>query len=62
MCIMKQMGWVDEQGEVNKQVMMKDMATLNSAVTDAIDMKDIDQCVNKTMKKMARHPIYKKSV
>merc|ERR1712121_318760 len=59
-CIMEQMEWVDDQGEVDKQVMMTDMASLNSAVTDNMSEDDIHQCVNKTMTKMAKHPMHKK--
>merc|ERR1719309_772612 len=60
MCIMGQMGWMDDQGEVNKQVMITDMDSLNSAVTDNMSEDDINQCVNKTMAKMAQNPMHKK--
>merc|ERR1719402_69107 len=59
-CIMEQMEWVDDQGEVNKEVMMTDMDSLNSAVTDNMSENDIHQCVNKTMTKMAQNPMHQK--
>merc|ERR1711981_948661 len=51
-CFMKKMGWVDDDYNFLDTVQLADMASLKPALTDRIDLQELDECASKMVKKM----------
>merc|ERR1719209_2507864 len=55
LCILNKLGWVDDAGDAIKEVMVEDIKTLPSEVTDNLSKENMSACAEKITGKMAKH-------
>ena len=52
MCVLKQLGWVDEEGNDINDTIMADIATLNEGVQAGLSEEAVEECVAEIMAEM----------
>merc|ERR1712212_530271 len=55
LCILNKLGWVDAAGDAIKEVMVEDIKTLPSEVTDNLSKENMSACAEKITSKMSKH-------
>merc|ERR1711931_46952 len=55
LCILNKLGWIDAAGDAIKEVMVEDIKTLPSEVSDNLSKEDMSACAEKITSKMAKH-------
>merc|ERR1711911_368809 len=59
-CVLFNLGWIDEQGNPNKNATMADIMTLEPALLEKMDKDEVDTCTETKLKKLAKSPMAKK--
>merc|ERR1739846_27946 len=54
-CILNKLGWIDAAGDAIKEVMVEDIKTLPSEVSDDLSKENMSACAEKIASKMAKH-------
>merc|ERR1712002_955300 len=55
LCILNKLGWIDAAGDAIKEVMVEDIKTLPSEVTDNLSKENMSACAEKITSKMSKH-------
>merc|ERR1712212_630163 len=55
LCILNKLGWIDAAGDAIKEVMVEDIKTLPSEVSDNLSKENMSACAEKIASKMAKH-------
>merc|ERR1712236_128442 len=55
LCILNKLGWIDAAGDAIKEVMVEDIKTLPSEVSDNLSKENMSTCAEKIASKMAKH-------
>merc|ERR1711970_567988 len=55
LCILNKLGWIDAAGDAIKEVMVEDIKTLPSEVSDNLSKENMSACAEKITSKMAKH-------
>jgi len=55
LCILNKLGWIDDAGDAIKEVMVEDIKTLPSEVSDNLSKENMSACAEKISSKMSEH-------
>merc|ERR1711970_33731 len=55
LCILKKLGWIDAAGDAIKEVMVEDIKTLPSEVSDNLIKENMSACAEKIVSKVSKH-------
>merc|ERR1712215_281062 len=55
LCILNKLGWIDAAGDAIKEVMVEDIKTLPSEVSDNLSKENMSACAEKIVSKVSKH-------
>merc|ERR1719228_419775 len=55
LCILNKLGWIDAAGDAIKEVMVEDIKTLPSEVSDNLSKENMAACAEKIVSKVSKH-------
>merc|ERR1712029_785314 len=55
LCILNKLGWIDAAGDAIKEVMVEDIKTLPSEVSDNLSKENMSTCAQKIVSKVSKH-------
>merc|ERR1712029_21924 len=55
LCILNKLGWIDASGDAIEEVMVEDIKTLPSEVSDNLNKENMSACAQKIVSKVSKH-------